>query len=152
MADNVSITQGAGTTIAADDVGGVLFQRVKNVFGADGVATDVSSANPLPVSVVGSVRELRAATASAPSAWTITTAGAASVIAADPLRVKVMLVHNGSARVFIRFDGTIPTSASHHWWLDPGDRYEVPTELTGLAVSMSGQSTGGTILSMLGSP
>lgn len=51
MADNVLITQGAGTTIAADDIGGVLHQRVKLSQGADGSATDVSSASPLNVTL-----------------------------------------------------------------------------------------------------
>lgn len=50
MADNVSITAGSGTTIATDDVGGVQYQRVKIGVGADGSATDVSSAAPLPAS------------------------------------------------------------------------------------------------------
>lgn len=49
MADNVAITAGAGTSIATDDVGGVQFQRVKNTFGADGTATDVTSTTPMPV-------------------------------------------------------------------------------------------------------
>lgn len=49
MADNVAITAGSGTTIAADDVAGVLYQRVKLAQGADGSATDVSSAAPLQV-------------------------------------------------------------------------------------------------------
>lgn len=40
MADNVTITQGAGTTIATDDIGGVQFQRVKVALGADGTAVD----------------------------------------------------------------------------------------------------------------
>jgi len=40
MADNVAITPGSGTTIAADDVGGVLHQRVKLSLGADGTAND----------------------------------------------------------------------------------------------------------------
>lgn len=40
MADNVSITAGSGTTIAADDIGGVLHQRVKLSIGADGSAND----------------------------------------------------------------------------------------------------------------
>lgn len=35
--------------VAADDVGGVIHQRVKVEFGADGSATDVSSSNPLPI-------------------------------------------------------------------------------------------------------
>jgi hypothetical protein len=47
MADNVAITAGSGTTIAADDIGGVLHQRVKISIGADGSATDwpVNSGN-----------------------------------------------------------------------------------------------------------
>lgn len=43
MADNVSVTAGSGTTIAADEVpaaSGVFFQRVKVGLGADGTAND----------------------------------------------------------------------------------------------------------------
>ena len=49
MADNVGYTPGDGVTIAADDVGGVLVQRVKLTFGGDGVADDVATGNGLPV-------------------------------------------------------------------------------------------------------
>jgi len=49
MADNVGYTPGTGADIAADDVGGVLHQRVKIGVGADGTAVDVSDANPMPV-------------------------------------------------------------------------------------------------------
>lgn len=49
MADNVGYTPGSGATVAADDIGGVLHQRVKVGVGADGEATDVSSTNPMPV-------------------------------------------------------------------------------------------------------
>lgn len=49
MADNVT-APGTGTVFASDDIGGVHYQRVKPVVGADGSATDVSSANPLPIS------------------------------------------------------------------------------------------------------
>lgn len=52
MADNVPITAGSGTQIAADDVGGVFYQRVKVATGEDGVANDVSSSNPLPTQVI----------------------------------------------------------------------------------------------------
>ncbi len=53
MADNISVNDSASAakTIAADDIGGVLHQRVKICAGADGVATDVSSAAPLPVDI-----------------------------------------------------------------------------------------------------
>ncbi len=49
MADNVAITPGSGVTIAADDISSVWYQRVKVTQGADGTATDVSTAAPLPV-------------------------------------------------------------------------------------------------------
>lgn len=50
MADNVILNLGSGgSTVASDDIGGIQYQRIKNTFGADGVATDVSSANPMPV-------------------------------------------------------------------------------------------------------
>jgi hypothetical protein len=53
MADNVAITPGTGATIAADDIGGVLYQRAKVVWGADGAANDTSAANPMPVVQTG---------------------------------------------------------------------------------------------------
>lgn len=49
MPDNVGYTPGTGATVAADDIGGVLYQRVKIGIGDDGTAVDVSAANPLPV-------------------------------------------------------------------------------------------------------
>jgi sarcosine oxidase gamma subunit len=42
MSDNITVTPGTGVTIAADDVGGVLVQRVKPVIGGDGVAVDLT--------------------------------------------------------------------------------------------------------------
>lgn len=51
MADNIAATPGSGATLAADEIGGVLFGRSKIVIGADGVNDgDVSAANPMPVS------------------------------------------------------------------------------------------------------
>lgn len=51
MADNVGYTPGSGATVAADEIGGALHQRVKISVGTDGFATDVSDANPIPVDV-----------------------------------------------------------------------------------------------------
>jgi hypothetical protein len=67
VADNVGYTPGAGATIAADDIGGVLHQRIKLGIGADGTAVDVSSANPMPVNasngeLVEALEALRMAT------------------------------------------------------------------------------------------
>jgi hypothetical protein len=57
MADNIGYTPGTGATVAADDIGGVLYQRVKVTTGADGTANDVSSANPLPTAEGGELLE-----------------------------------------------------------------------------------------------
>ena len=47
MADNVAITPGVGATVAADNIGGVLHQRVKLSVGADGEAADLDSGQQL---------------------------------------------------------------------------------------------------------
>jgi len=57
MADNVGYTPGSGATVAADDIGGVLHQRVKVGIGADGAAVDVSDANPMPMAAYGELIE-----------------------------------------------------------------------------------------------
>jgi hypothetical protein len=57
MSDNVGYTPGSGATIAADDIGGVLHQRVKLSVGADGTAVDVSASNPMPVAAYGELIE-----------------------------------------------------------------------------------------------
>jgi hypothetical protein len=69
MADNVGYTPGTGAIVAADDIAGVLHQRVKIGVGADGTAVDVSSANPMPVNasygeLVEALEALRIATSS----------------------------------------------------------------------------------------
>lgn len=49
MADNFVANAGSGgSTFAADDIGSVLYPRIKISAGADGAATDVSAAAPLP--------------------------------------------------------------------------------------------------------
>ena len=51
MADNVTLNPGiGGAVVAADEINGAQFQRIKLVHGADGInAGDVSVGNPLPV-------------------------------------------------------------------------------------------------------
>ena len=57
MPDNVAYTPGSGATIAADEISGVLYQRVKPVIGVDGQASDVSDVNPMPVAGYGELIE-----------------------------------------------------------------------------------------------
>ena len=51
MADNTNLP-GTGDVISTDDIAGVKVQRVKVQHGADGSATDVSSASPLPTTAL----------------------------------------------------------------------------------------------------
>jgi len=53
MADNIQLNQGiGGDVLAADDIGGAKYQRIKLVHGADGTnAGDVDIGNPLPIRV-----------------------------------------------------------------------------------------------------
>lgn len=56
MADNVEVTSGTGTVIAADDVSSVFFQKIKLDVGGDGATLPVSStANALPVKALDDV-------------------------------------------------------------------------------------------------
>lgn len=53
MADNLTALANTGTgtdVLATDEIGGVHYPRSKMVWGVDGVAADVSAANPVPVS------------------------------------------------------------------------------------------------------
>jgi hypothetical protein len=52
VADNFAVTAGTGTTIAADDISSVYYQRIKVGIGADGAAVDWSDAAPAPVKTV----------------------------------------------------------------------------------------------------
>jgi hypothetical protein len=61
MSESVGYTPGVGAEIAVDEIAGIKHQRVKMQFGADGVATDVSAANPMPVTGALTDAELRAA-------------------------------------------------------------------------------------------
>jgi hypothetical protein len=91
MADNVGYTPGSGATIAADDIGGVLYQRVKITHGADGIAHETSNGNPLPTEERGELLEAIEALRMAVQSLTRTqgmampdTAGRLRVLAENP--------------------------------------------------------------------
>lgn len=92
MADNIQLNAGTGGSILmADEVpaaSGVFIQRVKPAFGVDGVATDVSASDPLPVVQTGTpalptgaataAKQPALGTAGTPSVDVITVQGNAS--------------------------------------------------------------------------
>lgn len=95
------------------------------------------------------VRQTRA-TGSTLNEWTITVAGSANVVAADVTRVGMLMVNGGTGRVWVRFDGTIPTTTAHGYVLYAGDRYDVPDWAVQLAVSFMGEFAGGEVYTTLG--
>lgn len=116
MADNVAITAGSGTTIAADDIGGVLHQRVKISQGADGSGTDVSSAAPLQVSLANTAAntnkllvtpDLPSGASTAAKQPALGTAGSSSTDV-----ISVQGIAAGTA---------LPASQSGTWTVQPGN-------------------------------
>lgn len=74
MADNVTLNSGSGgATCASDDIGGVQYQRVKIVLGADGVnGGDLSTSNYMPTSIhgMGTTFEVTSTPLAGGGAWT----------------------------------------------------------------------------------
>lgn len=98
MADNTILNAGAGgDTIASDDIAGIKHQRVKVEFGADGVAADVSAANPLPIT------SKTALTASAPAVASVGVASAVAVAAAAT-RKGLILTNTSQETISLAFD------------------------------------------------
>lgn len=108
MADNVGYTPGSGATIAADDIGGILYQRIKPVTGGDGVANDVSDANPMPVAAYGELIEAIEAMRMALQSLN-RTVGLAQV---DPLTGRMLISFGGVSQPI---SGTIAATQSGTW-------------------------------------
>jgi hypothetical protein len=104
MADNIPVTAGAGTTVAADDIAGVFHQRIKMTLGADGVSDgDVSNSNPIPtkteVANTGTITSLANAVASA------------VVLAANANRKSAIIHNDSSTTVYLAFAPTASSTA-----------------------------------------
>lgn len=119
MADSaVAITAGTGTNVDAYQVTGGDYQQI--------------------------VREARG-TAYTASYWTVTTTGKVNLIVADASRVALLMTSSANGRVYLRFGSILPTSTDFDWWLEPGDRWEVPIYWSTLSMSVRGASAGGQI-------
>lgn len=131
MADNLNVTPGGGATIAADDVSGVLVQRVKVQFGVDGSGTDASSTNPLPVRepVKGSALGKGGGTSSSSNQLLVNTNASRTCVE----------IGNGSASgLWLGFGTTVavgtgtylPSKASGYWYTTSAIYYIMETSGT----------------------
>jgi hypothetical protein len=108
MADNVGYTPGSGEVIATDDIAGVQYQRVKPVWGTDGVANDVNETTPLPVTGAQELMEAIEAMRMAIHALT-RTIGLAQV---NPLTGRMLVDPSG---VTSPVSGTVTANQSGTW-------------------------------------
>jgi hypothetical protein len=108
MADNVGYTPGSGEIIATDDIAGVQYQRVKPVWGVDGVAQDVNNNTPLPVTGAQELMEAIEAMRMAIHALT-RTIGMAQV---NPLTGRMLVDPSG---VTSPVSGTVSANQSGTW-------------------------------------
>jgi hypothetical protein len=108
MPDNVGYTPGVGATIAADDIGGILYQKVKMIHGADGIAHETADGNPLPVTAKQELMEAIEAMRMAIHALT-RTIGLAQV---NPLTGRLLVDPSG---VTSPVSGTVSANQSGTW-------------------------------------
>ena len=85
------------------------------------------------------VREARA-TALVATTWNVSVAGTNNILAADSSRLMVTMVNYSTGRVYIDFDATVPlNNLVAHWYLESGERYEVPIYFVTQPISMKGE-------------
>lgn len=112
-ADNITVTQGTGKTVAFDDISGVNYQRIKLIFGADGANSgDVASANPLPIQLRTSSGS-EVGTSSNPIQCTLANTGPnANAVKVDGSAVTQPVSDGGSS---LTVDGTVNAVQSGTW-------------------------------------
>lgn len=130
MADNRTLpATGTGTAdivVATDDIGGVNYQRVKPVWGADGSANDIdaTSSGALPIRSLGAGTNV--------GAQTTVTNSSTQIVAADTDRRGVLLLNLQTVPVYLDPSGGTATTSMFR--LDPGASIFLPctTAITGI--------------------
>jgi hypothetical protein len=130
VADDVVLNPGTGgDTIAADDIGGKKFQRLKLIKGGDGVNDgDISDSNPFPV-------QERGAGAWGTGQHTVAT-GPATALPANACReVTVRALSGNTDPVYIGPSGVLTTDGHE---LNPGDAQTLKVNNTNLVFLIAG--------------
>jgi hypothetical protein len=119
MADNVQLNSGTGGDVAAaDDVGGVKYQRIKLTLGADGAADgDIHATNPMPA------KERRPGTSSVASVSASTSS--ASILASNSNRIGACFFNDSSYALFLKF-GATASATSFTAKLEGGGFFTLP--------------------------
>jgi hypothetical protein len=145
MSDNVGIKDASGNTksIAADDDGTALHQRVLVEFGPDGSPVQVTTANPLPVSLLASVPLSVASTRSSTGTESNVAGSASSVtlLASNANRLGATIYNDSTANLYVKL-GATASATSFTILLAANDYYEVPFGYTGIIDGSWASATG----------
>lgn len=134
MADNTTLNPGAGgDVIATDDIAGVKYQRVKVNYGGDGVATDVSATNPLPVAPSRASASTSASVAGSTTNVTL--------LALNASRLGATIFNDSTADLYVKL-GSTATLTDFTCRLSPNAYYEVPYGYTGRIDGIWSSATG----------
>ena len=108
--DNTLLNVGVGgDTIASDDIGGIKFQRVKMVLGADGTnAGDVALTNPMPITPAASSLPVNDAGGTLTVDGTVTANAGSGNFNVTPAAGSIPVTDAGSS---LTVDGTITANA-----------------------------------------
>lgn len=171
MTDNVAFqnqsfgTLPVNTVFATDNIGGVNYERVKVVWGADGFANDASSSAPLPVDLANTGSNVNPLNVAQSGPWTINQGGVwnvtnitgtvslptgAATAAKQPAlgtagtpSVDVLSVQGVTSMTPLKVDGsgvTQPVSYAQtgHGTATGSLRVELPTDGTGVIAAVGG--------------
>lgn len=100
MADNLT-APAAGASLATDDIGGVHYPRTKISIGADGSATDLSTANPMPISapsaigVTGPLTDVQLRATAVPVSGAVTVSGVSTATKQDEATAAINALAGG---------------------------------------------------------
>ena len=118
MADNTTLNSGSGgDTIGSDDISGVKYQRVKLIYGSDGVNEgDVNRNNPFPIqiatvagfAVTATTTVIHANTASVQSIAAGTTA--LTLFSTLSNRAGCSIWNDSSSRLYVKYGQNLSTT------------------------------------------
>lgn len=128
MADNVGYTPGSGATIAADDIAGILHQRVKLSLGADGTAADCpgDGTNGMDVDVT------RMPTSATATTTTVAdNASSTTVLASNSSRKGASVTNDSSAALYLLVGSGTASTTNYTVRIAQYGYFEVPYGYTG---------------------
>lgn len=134
MTGSICLRSGGKVVLAADDVAGVHYPRIKLSLGPDGTATDLSEANPLPVAIIsgggegssGGLTDTELRAAPVPISGTVT-ANVGTVAVTGSFYPATQPISGA-----VNINGTVPVSGSFYQVTQPVSIASMPsTPVTG---------------------